>query len=136
MNTQDEQRMNALAFAVDMANVINEHAPIDLVGDNGRHWTDADVVVAAEVFLAFLRGDEAARAAKTPKIQVAWRDETPDVIEFARGGGPLPATHGATPLVSTTVVGKSNPESLREMRARAAEEREKQAQLDNEAERF
>ena len=75
---------------------------------------------AAELFFVFLAPE---LQNHKPKIQVAWRDETPDVVEFARGGAPLRGTEGNTPLVSTTVVPKASPESLREMRAKLAEEK-------------
>jgi hypothetical protein len=127
--------------------VIALQAALDLASDNAievdtgvvRPWTAVDIKNAAEMFFIFL-APESATPSK-PKIKVAWRDETPDVVEFARGGAPLPATNGSTPLVSTTVGETSvarfkNPESLREMRARAADERRAQAELDNPTEKF
>ena len=131
MNESDK-RVIALQAALDFASSINAHAPIDLEVGNSAHCNLNDVVFAAERFFNFLAPEYQA-AQNKPKIAVAWRDATPDVVEFARGGAPLPATHGAAPLVSTTV-GKS-PESLREMR-KLAEERRAQAEQDNPTERF
>lgn len=134
----DDLRVIALDAALTLAQNQNEHIEPgnDLVGPT-------TIVTAAEKFLAFLKGPVAAKSAG---IQVAWRgDDTPSITplrgatDLADHGKSLPATQGSTPLVSTTVVRKS-PESLREMRARAEQERrdgaQVQSELDNPTERF
>lgn len=142
---KSEIRLHALSAALAYADTINSR-----VVDCEVPLTVADVKNAAEVFYLFLNPEEKVVG---PQIRVGWRDETPSVTplrgvtDLADHGKPIPATIGSTPLVSTTVV-KANPESLREMRARAEQERrngstidhelsrQKQSELDNPTEQF